>query len=316
MKVLIVNENPAINTIINQILSDDGHQAHIATKHDDAEAELDMFKPDVIIIEEKVGGNDSMAFIDKIDPASDVKIIMLTSGRNILPKDKPMIVGFIRKPFKSTEILEAVRGIRDGSKPQVSEADGPEGDKKTKKRHIFGKAEAPKEQEPAEADDDYTIRFGKSYIVYESVPKSVYTVTKQFIPQGGDVLVISFEREKTVKTLIGDERTRVLCVTPRAKISSNSEDIGKLGTVMARVMEFIDHSVRPVIVVDEFTKIIDVNGTNRALMFICQIFTGVNKNFSMVMSVKENQFTDKDKVLLSRYMERYDFELEETPKVE
>lgn len=312
MKVLVVNDNPAINTIIEEILNDDGHEIYGATKLDDAEMMMEAFRPEVIIIEETVDGIDAMKFIDKIDPESGIKLLMLTNGKKPLPKDKPMIMGVIHKPFKAAEILDPIRMIRDGA-TSLPANPAPAEETKKPRRHLFGRKEEPKKEEPKE-DEDNIIRFGKSYVVYEDIPKSVYTVTKEFIPQGGDVFVLSFDRQKTIRTNLEDDRAEVLTVTPKGR--TGTEDATMLGSILARMMRFIDQTIRPVIVIDNFTKIIEINDINRALMLVCQVFTGANKNFSMVLSVRENQFTDKDKVLLSRYMERYDFELEKAEQIQ
>ncbi len=306
MKVLVVNDNPAINTIIEEILNDDGHEIYGATKLDDAEIVMEAFRPEVVIIEEVVDGEDAMSFIDKIDPESGVKILMLTNGKKMIPKDKPMILGVIRKPFKAADILDPIRLIRDGATSLPAKS-GQSEDKKGKK-HFFGfRKQETKKEEPKD-DEDNIIRFGQSYAVYEDIPKSVYTVTKEFIPQGVDIIVLSFDRKKTIQTYLSDENAEVITVTPKGRYGT--EDATMLGTLMAKIMAFIDKSVRPVVVIDNFTKMIEINEINRALMLVCQIFTGTEKKFSMVLSVRENQFTDKDKVLLSKYMERYNFELE------
>ena len=313
MKVLVVNDNPAINTIIEEILNDDGHEIYGADKLDVAESILETYKPEVIIIEETVDGTDAMKFIDKIDPESNIKILMLTNGKKMLPKDKPMIMGVIRKPFKAIEILDPIRMIRDGATSlPPTPIRAPEPSKKPRRR-LFGKPEPPKREEPKD-DEDNIIRFGKSYLIFEDIPKSVYTVTKEFEPQGGDIFVLSFERKKTIQTNIGDERAEVMTVSPNGRYGS--QDVTMLGTIMARIMKFIEDTVRPVIVIDNFSKVIEINDINRALMLVCQIFTGTKKNFSMVLSVRENQFTEKDKQLLELYMEQYNFELENSQKDE
>ena len=306
MKVLVVNDNPAINTIIEEILDVDGHEIYGAVKLDDAEMMLETFHPEVIIIEETVDGEDAMKFIDKISPESKTKILMLTSGKKQRPMDKPMIVGFIHKPFKAAEILDPIRRIRDGdnyipSAPLV----GNEGKKGPKKR-LFGRSE-PKKEEKKEEEEDI-IRYGKSYKIYENTPKSVYLVTKEFIPQAVDVFVVSFDRKKTIQTNISDDKAEVMTVSRKGGFGS--EDASMLGTIMSRIMGFIDQAVRPVIVFDNFSQMIEINDINRALMLVCQIFTGTTKQFSMVLSVREEMFTDKDKALLARYLERYNFDLE------
>ncbi len=309
MKVLVVNDNPAINTIIEEILNDDGHEIYGADKLDVAEMVMETFKPEILIIEETVDGMDAMKFIDKIDPESNIKILMLTNGKKMLPKDKPMIMGVIKKPFKAAEILDPIRAIRDGATYLPATPASTSESAKKPRKHFFGKPEPQKKEEPKDEEENI-IRFGKSYVVYEDIPKSVYIVTKEFGPQGGDIFVLSLEKEKAIRTNIGDDRAVVMTVSLKGRYGT--QDASMLGTIMATIMQFIDQSVRPVVVIDNFTKMIEANGINGALMLVCQIFTGAKKNFSMVLSVRENQFTDKDKLLLSRYMERYNFELENT----
>ena len=307
MKVLVVNDNPAINTIIEEILNDDGHEIYGVTKLDDAEMMMETFSPEVIIIEETVDGADSMKFIDKIDPKSGIKLLMLTNGKKPLPKDKPVIMGFIHKPFKAADILDPIRMIRDGATVLPETPVVQQEENKKPKRHFFGKKETPKE-EPKDEEDNI-IRFGKSYIVFEDYPKSVYTVTKEFIPQGADVFVLSFDRQKTVQTNLDDDRAVVLHVSPNGRYGA--EDASMLGTILANIMRFIDQTIRPVVVIDDLSKLIETNNINRSLMLVCQIFTGASKNFSMVISARESQFTDKDKELLYKYIERYIFDLEQ-----
>lgn len=308
LNVLVVNDNPAISTILEQVLDDDGHRPICAETLEEAEALVESSKLDVIILDEAVKGEDSMKLVDSIDKDSDIKVVVLTNGKKPLPKDKPMIVDVIRKPYKSTEITIALRKISGKGTPIPMMA--PEMTA-SRKRIRFG-AKPQAEPVAPKIEEGYIILFGKSYIVYEDLPKDVYLVTRQFIPQGGDIFVLSFGRSKMIQEQIGDERAKVMCVSAKPKFGS--EDAGKLGTIMAEVMTFIDQSVRPVIVIDDLSRIIDINGINLSLMLVMQIFSGASKNFTMVLSVKEGLFTDKDKSLLSRYMEKYNFDLEEPPR--
>ena len=298
MKVLVVNDNPAINTILEEILTDDGHEVKCLSKLDEAEVELITFKPDAIIIEETIGGEDSMKFIDMIDKDSDVKVLMLSNGKRLPPKDKPMIVGFVRKPFTAVEILDPIRRIRDGDSA-VPVAPGFADDKKAKKS-FFG-VKKPKEE--VKEEEESILRFSKSYVVYEPYPKAVFEATREFILQGCDIYVISFDTKKTIWGLLGDKEVEVLNISAKGKWGVT--DAAALGTIMAEIMTYIDRNIRPVIVLDDLNKLIGANDLNRALTFVCQIMQGVTKPFSMLISVAEEQFTEKDKLLFAQYMERY-----------
>ena len=312
MRILIVNDNPAINTIIEEILQDEGHTIRGVMRLDDAEREMETFRPEIIVIDEVVDSKDSMLFVDKIDPESKVKLLVLTNGKRPLPKDKPMIVGVIHKPFKAAEIIDSVRMIRDG--PDYIPSTARVSDAPKKSRRIFGKNEVRKEETPEE--EEFIIRFGRSYLVFEEVPGNVYDVAKEFIRQGVDIFVLSFERPKGVQNKLGDDKAEVVSISPKGKLGLY-EDASKLGTIMSKIMRFIDQSVRPAVIIDDLTQLIEANDINRVLMLLVQIFTGREKTFSVAVSVKENQFTDKDKILLYRYMERYvHVEEEEQPPEE
>ena len=308
MKVLVVNDNPAINTILEEILTDDGHEVKCLSKLEEAEVELITFKPDAIIIEETVGGEDSMKFIDMIDADSDVKVIMLSNGKRLPPKDKPMIVGFVRKPFKAVEILEPIRRIRDGDSAVPIEPGFAE-DKKAKKS-FFGAKKAPKEE--VKNEEESVLRFSKSYVVYEPYPKTIFDVTREFSLQGCDIFVISFDTKKTVLGMLGDKEVEVLNISAKGKWGVT--DAAALGTIMAEIMTYVERNIRPVIVIDDLNKLIGANDLNRALTFVCQIMQGVTKPFSMLISVAEEQFTEKDKLLFAQYMERCNYTGVSTPE--
>ena len=311
MRILVINDNPAINMIIEEILSDDGHETKSVTKLEDAERETETFKPNVVVMDETVEGRDSMSYADTIDPDSGIKLLVLTNGKRPLPKDKPSIVGVVHKPFRAAAILDSIRTIRDGGTYVPTEVVPAPVEEEKKKRKIFGKNEVRKE-EPKD-DEDYIIRFGKSYIIYEDLPQSVYTVTKEMINQGGNILVVSFDRKITIQNLINYELADVMYLTPKGKLGS--EDAGKLGTILARIMKYIEQAVRPVIVLNDLTKLIEANDLNRVLTLLIQTFKGIDgrKQFSMIVSVRESMFTDKDKVLLGQFMDRYNFSLESLP---
>ena len=113
MKVLIVDDNSAIREIIAEILTVDGCEIRHAADTAAAEKEIEGFRPDVTILDSTIGGRSTLDFANGLDRDCGTKIILIVSGKDSIPRDNPLIIGAIRKPFRSSEILEAVRGQRD-----------------------------------------------------------------------------------------------------------------------------------------------------------------------------------------------------------
>ena len=302
MKVLIVDDNVAIREIIAEILTTDGCEIVHASTIEDAEKAIEDEHPEVTILDSVIGGESTINFATGLPWDCGTRIIFVVGGKESLPKDNPLIVGSIKKPFKSTEILDAVRGQReDVSEPEKKPAPKSK-EKKPRFKFLssFGKHDIP---EIPEESDDHLIRFGKSYLVFESEPLEVYTVAQQFIPQGCDIFIITSDRVKTVSDRMGDENIKVLGLSQRAKVGC--VEFTRLGTLMAEIMKFINDNIRPVVVIDDLNSIIEANELNLSLTMVYQILSCVEKRFTVVMSVDESRLTDKDKNLLFKYMEQY-----------
>ncbi|MGN1044713.1 MAG: hypothetical protein ACI4Q9_02000, partial [Candidatus Methanomethylophilaceae archaeon] len=60
-----------------------------------------------------------------------------------------------------------------------------------------------------------------------------------------------------------------------------------------------------VIIIDDLGLLISNNDLNSVITFIYQIYKGAGNKFTLAVSVKESILTEKDKLLLHRYMETY-----------
>ena len=310
MKVLIVDDNVAIREIIAEILTTDGCEIVHASTVEDAGKAIEEQHPEVTILDSFIGGESTINFATGLPWDCGTRIIFIVGGKESLPKDNPLIVGAIKKPFKSTEILDAVRGQREGaSEPEKPAAKSKEKKSRFKFLSAFGKHDAP---EIPEESEDHLIRFGKSYLVFENEPSEVYSVAQMFIPQGCDIFIITSDRVKTVADRMNDENVKVLGLSQRPKLGC--VEITRLGTLMAEIMQFINDNIRPVVVIDDLNSIIEANELNLSLTMVYQILSCVEKRFTVVMSVDESRLTDKDKNLLFKYMEQYKPNQETTPK--
>ena len=298
MKVLIVDDNSAIREIIAEILTVDGCEIRHAADTAAAEKEIEGFRPDVTILDSTIGGRSTLDFANGLDRDCGTKIILIVSGKDSIPRDNPLIIGAIRKPFRSSEILEAVRGQRD----DMAQEEQPSSKKERSRFRFFSFGRQKEQDEPEDAEDN-AIRFGHSYLVLEDSPSEVYAVAQQFTTQSCDILFLTTDRPKAVRDCIDYKEMDVIGISPRPR--DEYVEITHLGTMMAKALEYAGNKVRPVVVIDDLSRIIESNNINLALTMVHQIVTSVDSRFSLVVSVRESLLTEKDKGLLMKRLELY-----------
>jgi len=115
MRVLVVDGNMAIQEILFDILTMSGQKAGTVGTIDDAEKCLTRFKPEAIFLDASLCGDDR-SFLDVVDrdlAECPPKIFMLVKD------DEPQNFtsdGCIRKPFKSTDIIEIISTLEGKEK--------------------------------------------------------------------------------------------------------------------------------------------------------------------------------------------------------
>jgi CheY-like chemotaxis protein len=293
MKILIVDDNIAIQEILSEILTVDGNEIEVAGSFDDVLAKEGSFKPELIILDSILEGDNGLKILDMIPANPDLRVLVLTANKDKLPKDTPYICGYVQKPFKSSEILAKVREVSDS-------IDAKKNKNKTKRFRfrLFSKPE------PAKVENDIGVRFGKSYVIYEDEPEAVYKVAGSLLSKGNDLLIVTSSRVKSVTERFRDGNVRVLGMS--VKPTMGYVGISKLGTLMGEITQFTDAVEHPVVVIDSLEQLISANGLNAILTMLYQIVNnGSNKASTLVVSVKESILTDKDKELFQHYMEVY-----------
>ena len=295
MKILIVDDNIAIQEILAEILTVDGYEIDKAGTVSDAIDKLDSFRPDALLLDSQVGGESGLRVLDTLPEDSDIRAIILTRGKEILPKDTPFIKGFIQKPFKSEEVTRRVREL------------GEEMDLKRSREKRFRFKLFSKQPKQVSEDEIAGARFGKSYVIFESEPSSVYKLAWYFMTKECNVMVITAGKIKSITERFkndSDLNVKVLGLSVKSRIGY--VEMSKLGTVMGQIKKFITENDKPVIVFDNMEPIIDANGLNNVMTKLYQIINGsVRKTSSLVVSIGENSLTDKDKELFLHDMERY-----------
>ncbi|MDR3282311.1 MAG: response regulator [Candidatus Methanoplasma sp.] len=283
MKVLIIDDNLAIRDVLAEILADAGHETDSAVSADEVVVKI-RSEPDVVLLDMDMAGGGGLRLIDDMHDESlkRLKIILLRSWNEQVPRDSALVRGYVQKPFRSSEILdkisEVVRGEQDDRK-----------------------AKAP---EPKRRPDEERVEFGRSYMLFDDAPRAVYAVAEAVCKEGCDALIISVSREKAVKERVDNMDAEVFRLS--FKRLSNYFDVYKLGTVIDRVRTFVESRDRPVVVFDNLDPLIERNGMNSVLMMMHRILTSsYGKKTSILASANPKMFTDKDAEILLNHMTDY-----------
>ena len=113
-EILIIDDNPDIRNIINDLIIDAGYKTRIAANYNQALAEIDKKLPDVAIIDVKLdkGDNDGIELLSHIKSKNkDVPVIIISGHANIEMAVKSLQYGafeFIEKPFDQERLLNFV----------------------------------------------------------------------------------------------------------------------------------------------------------------------------------------------------------------
>lgn len=343
MRVLIVEDNPSVTAILTEILNINGHDVMSSLSWDGVKELLKDNTFDAMFLDSIVNLKSTVPLIDELNLGDGMKIILILNGKEQIPRDSPVIVRSIRKPFNSSEVLDAVKFIEDGcvNKPVVQTEE-----KKQKWYHFFMPSRDGSGSVEKRVANNPIYR-GKSYVVYEPEPDRIYDLVNKF-GEVGDYLIITWGRKKAVESRINIDSAEYIILSNLTK--GEYVDITSLGTLMTKIMNHISRNPLPVIVIDNLGKMIESNGPNAILSFIYQIYRGVEnpevmkryrrnptigtsvdghpttsegvvetqqsdsvkKTVSLAISVDYNILTVKDKNLLERYMEVYSSGKEES----
>ena len=121
-EILIIDDNPDIRNILNDLIKDAGYKTRVAANYNQALIEIDKKLPDVAIIDVKLdkGDNDGIELLSHIKSKNkDVPVIMISGHATVQIAVEAIRLGayeFIEKPFSKEKILNYVnRGLESAS---------------------------------------------------------------------------------------------------------------------------------------------------------------------------------------------------------
>lgn len=297
MRFLLLDRNDLVTKAMASILKAEGHEVSIERHIDDGVAMVPVFKPDIVVLDNGIDGEEGFQFIvraHQAQPDASFRVILTKDPGDSSPADTSKVVADLDKPFGTEEFLEAV----DKAINAVSSVPAP-----TKRRislpQGFKKPEPvkPLPGPPILAND---ARFGQSYVFFEVEPSDVYSFVESFDPKEYQVMIVTSMKMKAMKERFFVMKPEVITLSGGRK--AGALDIAELGTAMVRINEFIDASPMPVVVFDNFREISEVNGLNRAVVLLHQIIDNPKKRKTVAVSVDGSSLSAKDRSILLNMM--------------
>ena len=113
-RALVVEDDPNIAELLRLYLTKDGFEVMIAPDGNKAEADFDLFQPDVMLLDLMLPGQDGWEVCRDIRKKSSTPIIMLTAKGETNDKVYGLEIGaddYITKPFEVKELLARVHAV-------------------------------------------------------------------------------------------------------------------------------------------------------------------------------------------------------------
>ncbi len=114
-EILIVDDNPDIRNILNELISDLGYRTRLAANYQQALSEIDKKLPDVAVLDVKLSNtenNEGLKLLDHIkNKDKDIPVIIISGHANIEMAVDSLRLGafeFIQKPFDKNRLTNFI----------------------------------------------------------------------------------------------------------------------------------------------------------------------------------------------------------------
>lgn len=318
--MLIVDDNPAIQDIVSELVSGAGFVPLTASGGKEALEKTDSERPDLILLDINMPDMDGWSVLRKLKEEGvtvSTKVMMLTAttdvGTDIFGL-QDVVSGYIRKPFNNKELSDRLRTALDERPPvqEVPEIKEPSGifHFLTKK-----KASAPEGMEKArKSAKKYELRRGLSYVVKEQKATKSFEIFVDRVTHNIQGLCITRQFPAVVRQEWGLEETPIIWLSNQlGKVYVNPANIGILGDTVIRFIEKSDDSV---VLIDGVEFLIVNNSFDKVLKMIHRITEVVMEYKSrLIVSVDPRALDLREMALLERNMEIVEGEVPAAVKV-
>ena len=112
LRVLIVEDDDAISTVLALTLVDEGYSVRQARESGEALAILRVWRPDAILLDIELPGPDGWDFRRQqltLPDAASVPVVIVSAGRRFLPPDPDLLpAATLTKPFQLEQLLSTI----------------------------------------------------------------------------------------------------------------------------------------------------------------------------------------------------------------
>lgn len=129
-KILLVEDESNIRSLISTMLETNGYQVIVAKKCTEAKIMFDTYLPDIVILDLGLPDGDGMQIINYIRTSFLTPIIVLSARTGEIDKVKALDMGandYITKPFGSAELMARVRAVLRNNRHSSDEGKLPGG---------------------------------------------------------------------------------------------------------------------------------------------------------------------------------------------
>ncbi|MEO6144999.1 MAG: response regulator [Dermatophilaceae bacterium] len=118
-KVLIVDDEPNIVTSLTFLMKKSGFETSVARDGDEALAEVERFRPDLVLLDVMMPKRDGFEVCQTLRAAgqTQLKIILLTAKGREQEMAKGLAIGadaYVTKPFSTRDLVDLVNRLLSG----------------------------------------------------------------------------------------------------------------------------------------------------------------------------------------------------------
>jgi len=111
-KILIIDDDPDVRTLMNALLKKQGHEVETASRQDEVSGKMQQFQPSIVLLDVLLSGADGRKICKDIkenDATKNIPVIMFSAHPGAADKiDSYGADDFISKPVNADALMEKV----------------------------------------------------------------------------------------------------------------------------------------------------------------------------------------------------------------
>ena len=122
-KILLIDDDPDVITVLQLLLKKRGYEIGTATREDEAYKQVELFKPDLIVLDVLLSGVDGRTICKKLkntQASKHIPIIMFSAHPGAQKNMEDFGADdFLPKPFESNKLLERIETLLEKKKEKI-----------------------------------------------------------------------------------------------------------------------------------------------------------------------------------------------------